>query len=49
MTAQSLKEIRDKQRANAKKYREEHKGNPEFRAKENERRRRWYDRNKKPS
>jgi len=47
MTAQTLKEIRAKQRANAKAYREKMKDDPEFKAKERERYKRWYEKNKK--
>lgn len=41
MAPQTLKQIRAKQRANAKAYREKMKNDPEFIAKERERVKRW--------
>ena len=46
MTAQTLREIRAKQRANAKAYREKMKDDPEFKEKERIRWRRWKERQK---
>jgi hypothetical protein len=47
MAPQTLKQIREKQRANAKAYREKMKNDPEFIAKERERVRKWREKNKK--
>lgn len=42
MSPQSLKEIRDKQRANRKRYHEEHKNDPEYKAKQKAISARWW-------
>lgn len=47
MAPQTLRQIRQKQRANAKAYREKMKSDPEFIAKERERVKKWRDHNKK--
>lgn len=47
MAPQTLREIRAKQRANSKQYREKMKNDPEFKAKELERVQRWRENKKK--
>lgn len=47
MAPQTLKQIREKQRANAKAYREKMKNDPEFIRKERERVNRWRESKKK--
>lgn len=43
---QTLKEIREKQRANRKRYHEQHKDDPEYKQKQKEVWMRWYAKKK---